>query len=253
MSTATQTPPKSTHTIRVIVLDDLAEEGLTKLDSASDFEYDIRTGLKGDELREALTEYDGAVCRSGVTITAESLEGNRRLKAIVRAGVGTDNIDKGAATRMGIVVMNTPDGNTVSTAEHTMALLLGLSRKIGPAYASLAAGKWDRKKFKGSQVSGKTLGVVGLGRIGVAVADRAQSFGMDVIGYDPFLSAERAAELGIKKIDTVDEMLPQVDYLTVHTPLTSETKGLIGTEQVAKLKKGARLINCARGGMAPFC
>ena len=190
-----------------------------------------------------------AVCRSGVKITAESLEGNKTLKAIVRAGVGTDNIDKAAATRLGIVVMNTPDGNTISTAEHAMALLLGLSRNIAPAHASLAAGKWDRKKFQGSQVCGKTLGIVGLGRIGIEVAKRAKAFGMELIGYDPFLSSERAAELGIHKVETVDEMLPLIDYMTVHTPLTPETKGLIGTEEIKKMKKGARLINCARGGI----
>lgn len=233
---------------RIIVLDDLAEEGLAKLNAAG-LEYDIKTGLKGDELRSELNQYDGAVCRSGVKITAESLEGNTRLKAIVRAGVGTDNIDKPAATRRGIVVMNTPDGNTVSTAELTMALLLGLSRNVGPAYASLKEGRWDRKKFQGSQVAGKKLGVVGLGRIGLEVARRARGFNMDVIGFDPFLSKERADELGIKKVETVDELLPLVDYLTVHTPLTPETKGLIGPDQVNKLKKGARLINCARGGI----
>ena len=246
---ATKLPASTKTKTRIIVLDDIADAGLEKLNAAVGIEYDIRPGLKGEALREALRDYDGAVCRSGVTITAESLAGNRRLRAIVRAGVGTDNIDKAAATRLGIIVMNTPDGNTVSTAEHTMALLLGLSRNVAPAHASLLAGKWDRKKFQGSQVSGKTLGVVGLGRIGLEVAKRAKSFGMNVIGYDPFMSSERAAELGITKVETVDEMLPQLDYLTVHTPLTNETKGLIGPAQVQRLKKGARLINCARGGI----
>ena len=253
MSVATQQPSKTNSTgdrmARIIVLDDIATEGLAKLDAAKGIEYDIKTGLKGAELREALAQYDGAVCRSGVTITAESLEGNKTLKAIVRAGVGTDNIDKPAATRLGIVVMNTPAGNTISTAEHTMALLLGLSRKLAPAFISLQAGKWDRKKFKGSQVFGKTLGIVGLGRIGQEVASRAMAFGMDVIGYDPFLSAEKAEELGIKKVTEVKDLLPSVDYLTVHTPLTPETKGLIGSAEVKLLKKGARLVNCARGGI----
>ena len=151
---------------RIIVLDDLAAEGLALLDAAEGIEYEIRTKLKGEELKSALAEFDGAVCRSGVKITPESLEGNKRLRAIVRAGVGTDNIDKQAASRLGIVVMNTPTGNTISTAEHAMALMLGLSRNLAPAHASLMAEKWDRKKFKGSQLSGKTLGVVGLGRIG---------------------------------------------------------------------------------------
>ena len=206
MSTITKLPaqattqPESGKMARIIVLDDIATEGLTKLDAAQGIEYDIKIGLSGDELREALAQYDGAVCRSGVKITAESLEGNKSLKAIVRAGVGTDNIDKPAATLRGIVVMNTPAGNTVSTAEHTMALLMGLSRKIAPAFSSLQAGRWDRKKFKGSQVFGKTLGVVGLGRIGQEVAVRAKAFGMEIIGFDPFLSAERAEELGIKRL-----------------------------------------------------
>lgn len=254
MSIATETPITNNtdagdEIARIIVLDDLAAEGLAKLDAAPGITYDIKIGLKGDELREALLHYDGAVCRSGVKITAESLEGNKRLKGIVRAGVGTDNIDKAAATRLGIVVMNTPAGNTVSTAEHTMALLLGLSRNIGPAFSSLQAGRWDRKKFQGSQVAGKTLGVVGLGRIGLEVAARAKAFGMDVLGYDPFLSTERAQELGIAKIATVKELLPKVDYLTVHTPLTPETTGLIGADEIQLLKPGVRLINCARGGI----
>ena len=255
MSVATQQPPSSSSILadgqkaRIIVLDDLAEEGIEKLDAAPGIEYDIKTGLKGEELREALAQYDGAVCRSGVKITAESLEGNKKLKAIVRAGVGTDNIDKAASTRLGIVVMNTPAGNTISTAEHTMALLLGLSRNVGPAFSSLQAGKWDRKKFQGSQVCGKTLGVIGLGRIGQEVASRAKAFGMDVLGFDPFLSDERATELGITKIAKVADLLPQVDYLTAHTPLTPETEGMIGKAEIKLLKKGARLINCARGGI----
>ncbi len=250
MSIATEKTPAATNgTYRVIVLDDLAAEGLAKLDAAPNITYDIRTKLKGEELREALSEYDGAVCRSGVKITAESLEGNTKLKAIVRAGVGTDNIDKVASARLGIVVMNTPAGNTVSTAEHAMALLLGLSRNVAPAHASLKAGAWDRKKFQGSQVYGKKLGVVGLGRIGQEVSARAAAFGMDVVGFDPFLSRERAEELGIRKVETVAEMLPEIDYMTVHTPLTPETKNMISTEEVALLKKGCRLINCARGGI----
>lgn len=234
---------------RIIVLDDIAAEGLAILDAAEGIEYEIRTKLAGDELKQALTEFDGAVCRSGVKITAESLEGNKRLKAIVRAGVGTDNIDKEAASRLGVVVMNTPTGNTVSTAEHALALMVGLSRNLAPAHASLKSGAWDRKKFKGSQLSGKTLGVVGLGRIGQEVAFRAKAFGMDIVGFDPFLSKDRAEELGIRKVDAVKDLLPVIDYLTVHTPLTPETKGLISTEQIKAMKPGVRLINCARGGI----
>ncbi len=219
------------------------------LKAAPGIEFDVRTGLKGDDLRQALTEYEGAICRSGVKITAEALEGNRRLKAIVRAGVGTDNIDKEAATKQGIVVMNTPGGNTLSTAEHTIALLLALSRNIAPAFQSLREGKWDRNKYMGTQVAGKTIGIVGLGRIGVAVAKRARALEMNVLGYDPFMSKERAKELGIEPVETVDGMLPRVDYLTVHTPLTEETRGLVGHAQLEKLKPGVRLINAARGGI----
>jgi D-3-phosphoglycerate dehydrogenase len=234
---------------RVIVLDTLAQEGLDLLATAPSIEFEVRTGLKGDALREALTQFDGAICRSGVKITPESLEGNRRLKAVVRAGVGTDNIDKEAATRAGIVVMNTPGGNTLSTAEHTIALMLALSRNIAPAYQSLMAGRWERNKYMGTQVAGKTLGIVGLGRIGVAVAKRALALEMKVLGFDPFLSPDLAHELGIEPIETVAAMLPRVDYLTVHTPLTDETRGLISAAQIEKLKPGVRLINAARGGI----
>lgn len=234
---------------RVIVLDTLAQEGLDMLDAAPGITYEVRTGLKGDALRSSLAEFDGAICRSGVKITADALEGNRRLKAIVRAGVGTDNIDKDAATRGGIVVMNTPGGNTLSTAEHTIALLLALSRNVAPAYQSLMAGKWERNKYMGTQVAGKTLGIVGLGRIGVAVARRAAALEMKVLGYDPFLSRERAQDLGIEPVATVDDLWPRIDYLTVHTPLTDETRGLVGTVQIEKMKPGVRLINAARGGI----
>ena len=234
---------------RVIVLDNLAQEGLDLLEAAAGIEYDVRTGLKGDALRETLAQYDGAVCRSGVQLDAHALKGNRRLKAIVRAGVGTDNIDKTMATRKGIVVMNTPTGNTLSTAEHTFALLLALSRNIAAAHQSLVEGRWDRKAYMGTQVADKTLGIVGLGRIGQEVARRAIAFGMRVLGYDPFLSDERAGELGIEPVKCVDEMLPRIDYLTVHTPLTPETKGLIDSRAIELLRPGVRLINCARGGI----
>ncbi len=234
---------------RVIVLDPLSKDGLDLLQSAGNIEVDVRTGLKGKELHEALLEYDGAICRSGVKITAEALEGNRRLRAIARAGVGVDNIDIDAATRQGIVVMNTPGGNTISTAEHTIALMLALARNIFPAYKSLIEGRWDRKQFTGTQLAGKTLGIIGLGRIGQAVAIRAQALEMKVLGYDPFLSAQRAKELGVKMFASTRELLPHVDYLTVHTPLTEETRNLIGPEEIRLMRKGVRLINCARGGI----
>ena len=236
-------------TFRILVLDPIAQEGFDLLNAEVGFEYEVRTGLKGEDLRRSLNEFDGAIVRSGVKITAESLEGNKRLRAIVRAGVGTDNIDKNAATRLGIVVMNTPAGNTLSTAEHAFALMLGLSRSIAPAYQSLCAGKWDRKLFMGAQLADKTLGVIGMGRIGREVATRGLAFGMRVVAYDPFLSDEAAKKMGIEKADTVAQLLPRVDYLTVHTPLTDETKYLVGMKQLDMLKKGVRLINCARGGI----
>jgi len=234
---------------KIIVLDNLSQDGLDLLESAGNLETEVRTGLKGDELRNALLEADGAICRSGVKITAEILEGNTRLRAIARAGVGVDNIDTKAATRLGIVVMNTPGGNTVSTAEQTVALMLGMSRNIAPANQSLIEGRWDRKKFMGTQLAGKTLGIIGLGRIGQAVATRARSFEMRILGYDPFLPPARAKELGIETCESAKEMFPLVDYLTVHTPLNEDTKGLIGVQELPMLKKGIRLINCARGGI----
>ena len=203
-SKSSQSQGSHTKMSRVIVLDTLAPEGLELLKAAPALSLKSAPVFKGDALREALAQFDGAICRSGVKITADSLEGNRRLKAIVRAGVGTDNIDKEAATQQGIVVMNTPGGNTLSTAEHTIALMLALSRNIAPAYQSLMAGKWERNKYMGTQVAGKTLGIVGLGRIGVAVAKRAQALEMNVLGYDPFMSNERAKELGIEPVETVD-------------------------------------------------
>ncbi|MBM3953113.1 MAG: phosphoglycerate dehydrogenase [Planctomycetes bacterium] len=235
----------------IIVLDTLSRDGLALLDAAaaSGITYEVRTGLSGAALREALAAHDGAICRSGVKVTADALAGNQRLRAIVRAGVGTDNIDKEAATRQGIVVMNTPAGNTISTAEHTFALILALSRNVAAADASLRGHAWDRNRFMGVQLAGKTLGIVGLGRIGQAVARRAAAFEMKVVGYDPFLTPERAAELGIELVDTVRGMLPMVDYLTVHTPLTDETRHLVGTDSLPLLKRGVRLVNCARGGI----
>jgi D-3-phosphoglycerate dehydrogenase len=236
---------------RIIILDSIAQEGLDMLAAAKSagIEHEVRTGLKGEALKKALAEFDGAICRSGVTIDAAALEGNHRLKAIARAGVGTDNIDKETATRLGIVVMNTPTGNTLSTAEHAFTLMLALSRRVAEAYARLREGKWDRKTFMGTQLADKTLGIVGLGRIGQEVAKRALAFQMRVLGYDPFLSAEQAAKLGITRVEKVRDMLPHVDYLTVHTPLTPETTNLIDDEAIKIMKPGVRLINAARGGI----
>ncbi|MEX2187060.1 MAG: phosphoglycerate dehydrogenase [Pirellulales bacterium] len=234
---------------KIVVLDPLAQEGLDLLAATAGMEFEVRTGLKGPELRTTLAAFDGAILRSGVKITADALEGNRRLKAIVRAGVGTDNIDRTAATRLGIVVMNTPTGNTLSTAEHAVAMMMALSRNIAPAYQSLIEGRWDRSKYMGTQLADKTLGIVGLGRIGQAVARIAKALQMRLVGYDPFLSQDRAQELGVELVANVRDMLPRVDYLTVHTPLTNETRDLIGEPELDILKPGVRLVNCARGGI----
>jgi D-3-phosphoglycerate dehydrogenase len=233
---------------RVLITDNLSPAGLKSLKDAG-LEVDVRSGLTPLEVREALKEADGIIIRSGTTLTEELLKDQSRLKVIVRAGVGVDNIDLAAATREGIVVMNTPAGNTTSTAEHTIAMLLALSRNIAPAAASMKAGKWDRKSYTGTQLAGKTLAVVGLGRIGLAVAKRAIGLEMKVIGYDPFLSAERAAEHGIEVVRAVDDLIERCDFLTVHTPLTEETKGLINAPRLARMRKGVRIINCARGGI----
>lgn len=234
---------------RVLVTDKLAEEGLELLRAEPGLEVVVNTKLDPKALREALKEADGIVIRSGTQLTAEVLQDQARLKVIVRAGVGVDNIDVPAATRQGIVVMNTPGGNTVSTAEHTMALMLSLSRNVAKANDSLKAGRWDRNKFTGTQLGGKTLGIVGLGRVGLAVAKRAQGFDMKVIGFDPFLSAERAAELGIESVSPLDDLWGRCDYITLHTPLSAETRNLIGPNELAKMKPNVRIINCARGGL----
>ena len=233
---------------RVLITDNLSPAGLDLLRKAG-LEIDLRSGLTPPQVREALQTADGIIIRSGTTLTPEILQGQPRLKAIVRAGVGVDNIDIPSATREGIVVMNTPAGNTTSTAEHTIAMMMALSRNIGPAAASMKGGKWDRKSFTGTQLSGKTLAVVGLGRIGMAVARRAIGLEMKVIGYDPFLSTQKGAEQGIEVVRNIDELIERCDLLTVHTPLTDETRGVINAARIARMKKGVRIINCARGGI----
>jgi D-3-phosphoglycerate dehydrogenase len=233
---------------RVLVTDKLADEGLALLRAEPGLEVVVSTKLDADGLRAALAEADGIVIRSGTQLTAGVLRDQRRLKVIVRAGVGVDNIDVPTATRQGVVVMNTPGGNTVSTAEHTIALMLALSRNVAKANDSLKSGKWDRNKFTGSQLGGKTLGVVGLGRVGLAVAKRAQGFDMEVVGFDPFLSAERAAEFGVTSLP-LEELWGRCDYVTVHTPLSDETRNIIGASAFARMKPGVRVINCARGGL----
>lgn len=236
---------------RVLVSDDLSPNGLKLLEDHPDIELDYQPEVHKDveALKAALRQADGVVIRSGTKLTAEVLEGQTRLKVVARAGVGVDNVDLPAATRQGIIVSNTPDGNTLSTAEQTIAMMMGLCRNIGPACQSMREGRWDRKNFTGTQLAGKTIGVVGLGRIGLAVARRCNGLEMKVLGYDPFLSEERAAELNIELYRDIDEMLVKCDLVTVHTPLTDETRGLINAARLEKMKKGVRLINCARGGI----
>lgn len=212
------------------------------------FEVTESPKMPPEELEKVIGEYDAMVVRSATKVTGELLAKASSMKVVGRAGVGVDNIDLEAATKMGVLVMNTPDGNTISTAEHTCGLIIALSRNIPAAVASLKEGRWDRKKYLGTEVHGKKLGIVGLGKIGSNVATRMKAFGMEVFGYDPFTTHERAAEMGVKMMD-LDELLGSVDYLTVHTPLTEKTKGLISLNNADKIKPGMMLINCARGGI----
>jgi D-3-phosphoglycerate dehydrogenase len=233
---------------RVLIADKLESAGIELLQSAG-IEVEIRLGLKGDELAAALREFDAAIVRSQPKITADCLASPGKLRAIARAGVGVDNIDVPAATRRGVVVMNTPGGNTVSAAEHTIALLLALARRISAADAVVKAGGWDRNKFVGTQVAGKVLGVIGLGRIGREVARRAKGLDMSVLTLDPFVTAAKAAELGYEAASSLEELLPKVDFLTLHVPLSDETKSLIGPRELALMRKTARILNVARGGI----
>ncbi len=232
-----------------IFLSDKLDAGGVKLLQESGLDVDNRPGLKGTDLLAALREADAMIVRSGTQVTAELLEQPGKLRAVIRAGVGVDNINVAAATRHGIVVMNTPGGNTVSTAEHTVAMMMALARHIPTADATLHQGKWERSKLVGTQLAGKTLGILGLGRIGREVARRAIAMDMKVIGRDPFLTTDKAAQLGIELVEQIDEILPRCDFLTVHTPLTDETKDLIGARELALLRRGARVLNCARGGI----
>lgn len=235
---------------RVLITDDLSKSALAQLQQIPGIEVDVRSGKHTPEqVREYLKDADGIIIRSATRLTAEILKDQPRLRVIVRAGVGVDNIDLPAATREGIVVMNTPAGNTTSTAEQAMALLMGLARNIAPANASMKAGKWDKKSFTGTQLAGKSIAVIGLGRIGLTVARRCLAFEMKVLGYDPFLSEERARNEGIELYRDIDDLVGKCDFLTVHTPMTPETQGLINADRIARMKKGVRLINGARGGI----
>ena len=233
--------------MKIFVADDVSESGLQPLRDAK-FEVQKRTGLPKEELIAALQDFEGLIVRSETKVTSEILEGATSLRVIGRAGVGVDNIDVPAATMRGVVVMNAPDGNTITTAEHTIALLISLARSIPQANSSLKSGRWERKKFIGVELQGKTLGIVGLGRIGRVVASRARAMGMTIVAYDPFIAQEQARDLEIE-LAPLDDVYSRADFLTVHTPLTAETRGIINSEVLAKMKPGARIINCARGGL----
>lgn len=233
---------------KVLVSDKLEKEGLDILTGEKSIQVDCKFGLPAAELKQIIKDYDALIVRSGTQVTADILESADKLKVIGRAGVGLDNVDLEAATKKGVVAMNTPSGNTTSTAEHTMSLILALSRNIPQAVASVRAGKWERPKFTGTELYGKTLGIIGLGRIGSTVAKMAQGFGMKIIGYDPFLSVEMAAKAGIQSME-LEAIYKAADYITVHIPKTEETTNLIGAPQIALMKKTVRLINCARGGI----
>src|SRR5437763_8209146 len=232
---------------KIFVADDVSDSGLEPLRAAS-FIIERRTGLAGDELRAAVADCEGLIVRSATRVTAELMDAAQSLRVIGRAGVGVDNIDVTAATSRGVVVMNAPDGNTITTAEHTIALLVALARSVPQANSSLKAGKWERKNFVGTELQGKTLGIVGLGRIGKIVASRASALGMKIVAYDPFIATEQSRDLEIESA-AFDEVLSRADFLTIHTPLTPDTRGLINAAALAKMKRGARVINCARGGL----
>jgi D-3-phosphoglycerate dehydrogenase / 2-oxoglutarate reductase len=233
--------------MKILVADDVSESGLQPLREAA-FDVEKRTGLSKDDLIAALKSCEGLIVRSETKVTSDILEAATSLRVIGRAGVGVDNIDVPAATVRGVVVMNAPDGNTITTAEHTIALLISLARSIPQANSSLKAGRWERKKFIGVELQGKTLGIVGLGRIGRVVASRARAMGMTIVAYDPFIAQEQARDLEIE-LAPLDDVFTRADFLTVHTPLTAETRGIIDKEVLSKMKPGARIINCARGGL----
>ncbi len=233
---------------KVLISDPLSEFGIQKLLDAPDVEVVQNPGLSPSDLLAVIGEYDALLVRSQTQVTAEVLAAGKKLKAIGRAGVGVDNIDINAATQAGVPVINAPDGNTMSTAEHTFAMLMAVSRNIPQAYKKLVDGKWDRKSFQGVELNNKVLGIIGMGRIGSEVAKRAKAFNMKVIGYDPFMTEERAEKMGVT-MGTVDDIVCQADFITVHTPLTKETRYLLSTREFAKMKDGVRVINCARGGI----
>jgi D-3-phosphoglycerate dehydrogenase len=234
---------------KILVADKIAEAGLERLKAAPGVSFDVRHGLPADQLAKAVGEYDGVLVRSAVQITKEVLAKPGRLSVIARAGVGVDNVDVDAATAAGVLVLNTPDANTVSTAEHTVALMLALHHRIADAHDHVVGGGWNRGAYLGDQLAGRMLGIVGFGRIGRAVAQRALALEMNVIAYDPFVTGESALDGAVKLTKDVNEVLRTADCITLHATLTAENRHMLGAAQFALMKKGARVINCARGAL----
>jgi len=234
---------------KVFVADPVSTRGVEALAEGGVVEVVVKTGLKEEELVKIIPDFHGLVVRSQTKVTPAVFAAAKNLKVVGRAGVGIDNVDVEAATKHGVIVMNAPGGNTISTAEHAFSLMLAAARYIPQADASMKSGKWDRKKFEGVELHGKTLAILGMGRIGTEVAKRAIAFGMKVLAYDPYISESKARSLQVDVIDKVDDILPQADFITVHMPLTDETKHMIGKKQLPLLKKGVRIVNCARGGL----
>jgi len=234
--------------MKVLVKEKIAEAGVQQLRDDG-FDVTFAPDMPADEMMKTIGEYDALIVRSATKVTADVIEASVKMKVIGRAGVGVDNVDVDAATKKGIIVCNAPTSNVISAAEHTIALLLAQARNIPQAVASLKAGKWERSKFGGTEVYEKTLGVVGMGRIGTLVASRAQGLGMRVIGHDPYVTKERFAQLGIEMIEQFDDLLKEADFITVHLPKTAETIGMFGEAEFSKMKDGVRLVNTARGGI----
>ncbi len=234
--------------MKKILISDPVDQKCMEILKDAGFEVDFKPGISKEDLTKIIQQYHGLVVRSETKATAELISQMNKMEVIGRAGTGVDNIDLDAATRKGIIVMNTPGGNTISTAEHTMALMLSMFRNIPQANLSLRSGKWDRKSFKGTELYGKVIGIIGLGKIGREVASRSKAFGMKVVGYDPVLSADIANKMGIELFD-IDEIFSQSDLITVHVPLSDETKHLINSDSLKKCKDGVKIINCARGGI----
>ena len=231
---------------KVLVSDPIDQKGIDILSQVA--QVDVRTGLPADELKSIVGEYDALMIRSGTQVTADIIEAAPRLKIIGRAGVGVDNVDVPTATKNGVLVVNSPEGNTIAAAEHALAMMLALSRHIPAAHSSTASGGWNRKAYVGNELYEKTLGVVGLGKIGSHVARVAQAMGMEVLAYDPFISSERAQQLRVR-LRPLDALFKEADYISLHLPRTPDTENLVNAELIATMKPNARLVNCARGGI----